>query len=65
MQQQKFTNPKIKRLFPPSKGKHTMKQRHYELRHVIHANTARMKNNSIVYMQNLLNTEAIQKIEIL
>ena len=58
-----LTNPKIKHLFPPSKVKHTMKQRNHYLFHVIHANTERMKHSPIVYMQQFLNTEARQKME--
>ena len=50
-------------LFPPNKSSHEMKPRHHELFHVNHANTERMKNSQIIYMQNLLNIEARKKIE--
>ena len=59
-----LTNPKMKHLFPPSKGTHTMKQRNHKIFHVIHANTESMQHSLIVYMLNLLNTEARQKMEI-
>ena len=57
-------NPKIKHLFPPNNKTHTMDPRSYEHFQVLHANTERMKNSPIVYMQNLLNTDIKDKEEL-
>ena len=50
-------NPKIKHLFPPITSIHPMQIRCHEHFQVLHANTERFKNSSIIYMQNLLNNE--------
>ena len=57
-------NPKMKHLFPPNNKTHTMDPRSYEHFQVLHANTERMKNSPIVYMQNLLNTDIKDKEEL-
>ena len=48
---------KLKDLFPENTNEHSMKTRHQEKYKVLHANTNRLKNSSILYMQNLLNNE--------
>ena len=48
-------NPKMKELFPPNNRTHTIFPRAHEHFQVYHANTERMKNIPIIYMQNLLN----------
>ena len=54
----------MKHLFPTNKSTHVMDPRNHELFHVNHANTERMKNSPVIYMQNLLNTEARRNMEI-
>ena len=44
-------------LFPEYENNHLMKTRYNEKFKVLYANTDRMKNSSIIYMQNLLNKE--------
>ena len=46
-------NPKIKHLFPPNKSTHDMEPRNHELFHLNHANTERLENSPVIYMQNL------------
>ena len=48
-------NKKMKRMFPQNLKFHTMKTRNPEKFIVEHARTERLKNSSIIYMQNLLN----------
>ena len=56
-------NPKMKQLFPPNNRIHTMFPRDHEHFQVYHANTERMKNSPIIYMQNLLNQNIKRKKE--
>ena len=49
------TNPKMKHLFQPNNKKHPMNTRFEELYEVDHANTGRLQNSPVLYMQNLLN----------
>ena len=46
---------KMKHLFPKNKKSHVMVTRFEEIHEVNHANTERLKNSPIVYMQRLLN----------
>ena len=48
---------KLKDLFPENTKKHTMEIRDKEKYKVLHANLDRLKDSSIIHMQNLLNTE--------
>ena len=48
-------NPKTKTMFPENSKIHSMNTRKHETFMVQHANTERLKNSSIIYMQNLLN----------
>ena len=48
-------NPKSKHMFPVNEKTHKMGTRRPEKFKVQHANTDRLKNSSIIYMQNLLN----------
>ena len=50
-------NEKLDDLFPEKIKIHSMETRHSEKFDVLYANTERMKNSSIVYMQNLLNKD--------
>ena len=52
----------MKHLFPPNIGNHEMETRNHEHYHVMHANTKRMHDSPIVYMQNQLNME-IKRIQ--
>ena len=53
----------MKQLFPPNNRIHTMGPRDHEHFQVDHANTERMKNSPIIYMQNLLNQNIKRKKE--
>ena len=53
----------MKNLFPPNNRTHEMKPRHVEHFQVFHANTERLKNGPIIFMQNLLNQEIRRKEE--
>ena len=55
-------NNKMKGLFPPNNRTHTMNPRKIEPYQVLKVNTERFKNSPIIFMQNLLNTEAQRKI---
>ena len=57
-----LSNIKMKSLFPPNNRTHTMDPRKIEPFQVLRANTERLKNSPIIFMQNLLNTEAQRKI---
>ena len=46
---------KMKHLFPLNKKTHKMDTRFQEIHEINHANTERLKNSPIVYMQKLLN----------
>ena len=48
-------NKKTQQMFPLNKNTHTMNNRNTEKFHVQHANTGRLKDSSIIYMQHLLN----------
>ena len=48
-------NEKISKMFPINEKTHPMKPRVKQKFKVHHANTARLKKCSIIYMQNLLN----------
>jgi len=50
------SHDKLKDLFPEKQKLHSMNTRHSEKYEVLFANTERMKNSSIIYMQNLLNS---------
>ena len=52
----------MKNLFPPNNIIHTMVPRIIEPFQVLKAKTERLKNSPIIFMQNLLNTEANRKI---
>ena len=58
-----LANPKMKHLFPPNIKIHTMGLRQHEPFHVFKANTKRMQQSPIIYMQKLLNTEARSKLD--
>ena len=49
-------NNKLTDLFPENENQHCL--RNPEKYNVLHANTERLKNSSIIYMQNLLNIDA-------
>ena len=53
---------KIKYPFPPNDKKHDMETRNSEHFKVSKFNTERMRNSPVIYMQNLLNNEAMRKI---
>ena len=50
-------NDKAKNMFPLHSKSHEMGTRNGEKLKVQHANTIRLKNFSIIYMQNLLNED--------
>ena len=52
-------NLKSKHMFPKNEKNHLMGTRHREKFEVQHAHTDRLKNSSIIFMQNLLNKHAI------
>ena len=54
-------NKKIKHLFPPNNRTHQMLPRNIEDFQVLHANTERLKNGPVIFMQNLLNEEVQRK----
>ena len=60
-----FKKSKNKASFPPNKSTHDIEPRNHELFHVNHANSEGLKNSPGIYMQNLLNTEARRKMEII
>ena len=51
-------NKKTQDMFPRNKNMHTMNNRNTEKFHVQHANTGRLKDSSIIYMQHLLNEDS-------
>ena len=53
----------MKNLFPPNNRTHIMTPRTIEPFQVYKANTERLKNSPIIFMQNLLNTETKRKLE--
>ena len=48
-------NPKMKHLFTPNNKTHPMDTRFQELNELNHANTGRLQNSPVIYMQKLLN----------
>ena len=48
-------NKKTQQMFPLNTNTHSMNNRNTEKFHVQHANTGRLKDSSIIYMQHLLN----------
>ena len=48
-------NQRTKKMFPLNKKTHNMESRKPEKFKVLHANTSRFQNSSIIYMQKLLN----------
>ena len=56
-------NPKTKDMFPLKNKSHIMETRKHEKYLVQHANTERLKNSSIIFMQNMLNEHERQKQE--
>ena len=59
-----LSNSKIKHLFPPNNRTHQMIPRQNKHFQITHANTERLKESPIIYMQNLLNEEVNRIIEI-
>ena len=51
-------NPRTKSMFPENKKTHNMLTRKPDKYIVQHANTKRLQNSSIIYMQHLLNEHA-------
>ena len=54
-------NEKVKHMFPLSENNHAMFTRNEEKFKVQHANTSRLKDSAIIYMQNLLNENELKK----
>ena len=54
-------NKKMKKMFPLNTRLHKMKTRNPLKYFTQHANTERLKNSSIIYMQNLLNQHDTEK----
>ena len=50
-------NPKMKNMFPLNDKTHAMDKRSFEKYKVQHANTDRLKNSAIIYLQNMLNEQ--------
>ena len=50
-----INNPKMAHLFVKNDKKHEMKTRYPESYIVNHANTSRLQNSPIIYMQRILN----------
>ena len=55
-------NDKTKNMFPINKKEHVMKARKEELFTVNYANTGRLKDSAIPYMQRLINNENLKNI---
>ena len=55
-------NDKTKNMFPINKKEHVMKARKEELFTVNYANTGRLKDSAIPYMQRLINNENLKDI---
>ena len=53
----------MKHLFPPNDKYHMMETRKYEHFKVFKANTNRLQESPIIYMQNLLNAEVKRTLE--
>ena len=52
-----LTNEKAEKMFPLNEKRHNMDTRKTEKYKVNHAHTDRLKNFSLIYMQNLLNEQ--------
>ena len=52
-----LNHEKMKNMFKPNKKTHQMETRFAENIEVNHANTERLKNSPVIYMQRLLNLE--------
>ena len=52
---------KLKHMFPRNKKEHQMDTRYTEVYKVQHANTSRLQNSAIIYMQRLLNDDEESK----
>ena len=50
-------NPRMKNMFPLNDKTHAMDKRSFEKYKVQHANTDRLKNSAIIYLQNMLNEQ--------
>ena len=50
-------------LFPENNNNYANKTRYHEKFQVLHADTDRMRESSIIYMQNLLNAEYKENME--
>ena len=48
-------NKKTQQMFPLNSNTHSMNNRNTEICYLQHANTGRLKDSSIIYMQHLLN----------
>ena len=53
--QKSTKHPKLQHMFPLNTKNHTMETRETEKYHVQFANTTRLQNSAIIYMQRLLN----------
>ena len=49
---------KLKHMFPENKKEHSMNTRNNDMYQVQHANTGRLQDSAIIYMQKLLNDDA-------
>ena len=56
-------HPKLKHMFPINNKIHQMNSRETEKYQVQFANTARLQNSTIIYMQRLLNENETKKFE--
>ena len=52
---------KLKHMFPKNTKEHSMKTRNNEMYLVQHANTGRLQDSAIIFMQKLLNDDAQKK----
>ena len=55
-------NEQLCHMFPKNTKLHTMEKRKKEVYKVQHANTGRLKNSAIIYMQNLLNEDEQKRV---
>ena len=61
--QKSTKNPKLQHMFPLNTKNHNMETRETEKYHVQFANTTRLQNSAIIYMQRLLNENETKKFE--
>jgi hypothetical protein len=52
---------KLQHMFPKHQKEHSMETRYNEVYKVQHANTSRLQNSAIIYMQKLLNDDELTK----